>query len=213
MEAAITGIVLAVVAIISLTVAIHQYRLNHSDHDDAKLRKTIKEVAHEVNEPINVSITAHTVTLTQHGDRLNRIEDLLKDNSADVKALLEALSKMGVKVDMYWNTLESLAMNAAKGLHQPDPARNRIDYLLEAFTEGTLTADERTELKKFLVQIRNYEPSSPPLEFPVHPGEQTFAAILLSTMDIVDPSRLATLGHTMHRSVRDKFNKRTTDGQ
>ena len=204
----ITGVVLALCAVISTLVAWHQYRVNHSDHIDTKLHDTMRQVADDANKPIATSINDHTMRLTQYGDRLNRIEELLKDNSTDVKALTEALSKMGVKVDMYWNTLETMAMHAAKGLHQPDPERARLDHLLEAFIEGTLTPEERNELKKMLVLIRNYEPGGPPLDFPVQQGEQTFAVILLSTMDMVDPLRMAAMGHTLHRSVRDKENRK-----
>jgi hypothetical protein len=203
-EAIIVSIVLAVVAAFSLWVAFHQYRLNRSQHLDTALKETIKQVVKEANEPLKEAINTSTTQWNQHGDRLNRVESVIKDNSDDLRVMSEKLSQMGVKVDTYWNSLEQLAMNAAKGLHQPDPARAHIDHLLEAFMEGTLTADEKTELKKLLVKIRNYEPSGPPLEFPVHPGEQTFAAILLSTMDLVDPKRISAMGHTAHRSAREK---------
>lgn len=214
MEAIIVSIVLAVIALFSLWVAFHQYRvaqrqykLNRSQHVDTELHEAIKQVVKEVVEPLKESINSNNAQWSQHGDRLNRVETAVTANSADLRVVTDTLSKMGVKVDMYWNSLEQLAMNAAKGLHQPDPARARVDHLLEAFMEGTLTGDENTELKKLLVKIRNYEASGPPLEFPVHPGEQTFAAILLSTMDLVDPTRMAAMGHTTHRSVREKETK------
>lgn len=204
--ATIISIVVAVVAVISLVVAWHQYRISHSDHVSATLRATILAVISEALEPIRTTLTAHTAQLTQHADRDARTEDSVKQNSVYIRELSDKMTQMGVKVDMYWASLEQLAMNAAKGLHQPHPERERLDHLLEAFIEGTLTADERIELKKSLVQIRNYEPSSPPLDFPVIPGEQTFAAILLSTMDLVNPQRLAAMGHSLHRSARHKEN-------
>jgi len=193
-----------VIASVSLYIAWHQYRLNHSDRVSASLKATILAVVQEALVPVRDLLTAHAGQLSQHSDRVIRIEDSVKDNTRSLRDLSDKLTQQGVKVDMYWTTLEQLAMNAAKGLHQPDPRRARVDHLLEAFIEGTLTPEERTELRKILVQIRNYEDGVSQLEFPVQPGEQTFAAILLSTMDLVDPRRMQAMGHVMHRSVRDK---------
>ena len=199
--AIIISLISVVLVCFSVTVAYIQYRENHRTKVDDDLHEVIKEIANLANEPLKAQLTDHTLRLTQEGDRLNRIEDLVTANSSDLRAAVETLTKMGVKVDMYWSTLESFAMNAAKGLHQPDPRRARVDYLLEAFMEGTLTDRERLDLKKILVQIRNYEPGGQELSFPVYPGEHTLATILLSTIDIVDPARMATLGHAVHRSV------------
>jgi hypothetical protein len=168
------------------------------------LHETIKQIVHEAIDPLKETINNSAMQGRQQDDRMDRMENTVKNNSADLRAVSEKLSQMGVKVDMYWNSLEQLAMNAAKGLHQPDPARAHVDHLLEAFMEGTLTGEEKTELKKILVKIRNYEENGPDLEFPVQPGEQTFAAILLSTMDLVDPRRMAAMGHSVHRSVMEK---------
>lgn len=205
--AIIVSIVLAVIAVFSLLIAWRQYYLSRSQHTSTELRETIKQLAHEANEPLKEAIAANTAQLRQQGERTDRLENALKDNSSDLRSISDKLSQMGVKVDMYWGSLEQLAMNAAKGLHQPDPAREHVDHLLEAFMEGTLTADERIELKKVLVKIRNHEPNGPDIGFPVQQGEQTFAAILLSTMDIVDPRRMAAMGHNAHRSVNEKDSK------
>jgi hypothetical protein len=201
--ATITGFVLAFIAIVSLLIAWRQERMAHKDHKNSQFNQAVQQIAYKAIEPVKDSLAIHTTQMTQLGDRCSRIEDSVKENSSYIRDMTEKISQMGVKVDTYWNTLESLAMNAAKGLHQPHPERARVDHLLEAFVEGTLTPEERTELKKILVQIRNYEPGTT-LDFPVFPGEQTFAAILLSTMDIVNPQRMAAMGHAMHRSARDK---------
>jgi len=76
----------------------------------------------------------------------------------------------------------NLGIAMAKILHQPDPRRAHIDRLLESFMEGTLTGDERNELKKHLNVISKWEPGqdSP---YPIHAGEPVAAAILLLTMD------------------------------
>ena len=205
--ATISAVILAVATIIGLVVAYIQWRENHSDRISGKLSHTVKTIIQQESEPIKAAVSDHSVRLTQTGDRLNRIEELLKDIAQDQRQSNDTVTKMGVKVDMYWASLEALAMNSAKGLHQPDPRRQRIDDLLEAFMEGVLTDSERIELKKILVQIRNYEPEGPDLEFPVYPGEHTLAAILLSTIDMVDPARIALLGHAAHRSVAHKLKR------
>ena len=201
--AIIISIISVVIVCASVVVAYIQYRDNHKNNEHHDLHDLIEEIAKEVatqaNEPLKDLIADHTTRLTQSGDRLNRVEDLIKNKSSDLRTAIDTMTKMGVKVDMYWTTLETLAINAAKNLHQPDPRRARVDHLLEAFMEGTLTAEERIDLKKILVQMRNYEPGKTTLDFPVIPGEPTMAAILLSTIDIVDPARMATYGHSAHR--------------
>ena len=157
----------------------------------------IRELAHQEYEPLKDRLQEQAIRLGQAGDRLGRIEDMLKELADMQRSFADRLAGIDVKVELYWTTM---AMNAAKNLHQPDPRRASVDRLLEAFMEGTLTADERIELKKILVQIRNYEPGKSQLDFPVMPGEQTSAAILLSTMDLVDPGRMPLLGHASHRS-------------
>ena len=100
----ITGIVLALTAIVSGLIAWHQYRLNHRDHVDSKLRGTIKQVAAEANKPLEVNQAAMATELARTGDRLNRIEDLQLESNKTMKTLVETLAKMSVKVDLYWTT-------------------------------------------------------------------------------------------------------------
>ena len=201
--AIIISIISVIIVAVSVAIAYVQYRENHKVNENNELHELIKEIVQEIVtqsvEPLKILSADHTTRLTQTGDRLNRVEDLIKNNSSDLRTAIDTMTKMGVKVDMYWTTLETLAINAAKNLHQPDPRRARVDHLLEAFMEGTLTAEERIDLKKILVQMRNYEPGKTTLDFPVIPGEPTMAAILLSTIDIVDPARMATYGHSAHR--------------
>lgn len=191
----------SVVSVLGLLLVYFQWRESHSDRLGSKLTNTVKTIIAAESKPLDDRIADHTLRLGQAGDRLSRIEKALEDILGQNRAMADQMARMGVKVDVYWTTLEALAMNSAKQIHQPDPARAHVDKLLEAFMEGTLTDAERIELRKILVVIRNYEPNgTTPLDFPVHPGEQTAAAILLSTMDLVDPSRMAALGHSAHRN-------------
>lgn len=202
MDLTILIAVVGLVATISLAILAYvQWRENHSDRAGSKLEVKVKEIVLEENQKQDLVLADHTNRLGQADSRFSRIEELLRDISAQQRTMGESQTRMGVKVDMYWTSLEQMAMNSAKNLHQPDPRRQHVDRLLEAFMEGTLTPEERIELRKVLVTIRNYEPGSGvPLEFPVYPGEQTAAAILLSTMDVVDPRIMASLGHSAHRS-------------
>lgn len=209
--AVIVAIVSVVLVAITVIVAYAQWRENHSDRVESKLGGRIKTIVQAETDPIRTSVADHTMRLTQAGDRLNRMEELLKDIGLAQRDLADNQIQMGTKVDLYWS---SIAMNAAKGLHQPDPLRAHIDQLLESFMEGTLTGTERTELKKLLIKIRNFEPSRDPAEnydrairqlgFPVFAGEQTHATILLSTMDLVNPRQIAAMGHAEHRAYSER---------
>lgn len=209
--AVIVAIISVALVAFTLIIAYQQWRENHSDRIEGKLGSRIKAIVQTETDPIRTSVIDHTIRLTQAGDRLNRMEELLKEIGTFQRELADSQAKMGVKVDVYWT---SIAMNAAKGLHQPDPLRAHIDQLLESFMEGTLTDSERTELKKLLIKIRNFEPSRDPAEnydravrqlgFPVFAGEQTHATILLSTMDLVNPRQLAAMGHAEHRAYSEQ---------
>lgn len=129
-------------------------------------------------------------TVVPLSNRLDLLEQKFADTMAHNQEMLEVvlarqlqpLSEqvrvLETKMDVFW---KSVAVDAAKILHQPDPKRAHIDKLLEAFMEDTLTEDEELQLRKYLVTIRNWEVGME-VGFPVHPGEQTAAAILLRTM-------------------------------
>ena len=186
-------------AILAL-VAYFQWRENHSDRSTAKKNAVIKAVVAAEIKPIADTAADHTIRLGQFGEHLLRIEDMFKEQSTANRKTADEMIEVRTRLGMIGSAVEQLAMNSAKKLHQPDPRRRTIDHLLEAFMEGTLSDTERIDLKKYLIKIRNYEPSQGDIGFPVLPGEETAAAILLSTMDLVDPVKMATLGHAMHRN-------------
>lgn len=177
-----------------ITWATARYNSRKDKREDTENR--MRELSKIESEPLKEILYAHTTRLAQDGDRLGRIEAMQKENGDELRSIAEKLAGIDVKVGFYW---EQQAMNAAKQLHQPDPRRAHIDTLLEAFMEGTLTSDERIELKKELVKMRNYEPGQD-LGYPVNAVDPTNAAILLGTMDLVNPQRMAVLGHATHRN-------------
>jgi hypothetical protein len=111
-----------------------------------------------------------------------------------VAPLAERMSVVETKIDLFWGTMQALSIDAAHGLHQPDPKRAPIDALLEKFTawsNGTgppLTEEEETDLHRYLLIIRNWEPGED-VGFPVRLGESALAAILLRTMKFAAPKQ------------------------
>lgn len=207
-------IVMAMAAVIGLVVAYVQWRENHADRDDSKLDQRMKDLISLESKKTEDRFHDHALRLTQVGDSLGRIEASVKDVAAQQRKTADEMIEVRTRLTMTGTALEQLAMNAAKNIHQPDPRRAHIDELLESFMEGTLTPSERIELRKILINIRNWEPKSADPEaavavfgFPIYPGEQTSATILLSTMDVVDPNAMASLGHSAHRSASHNRNK------
>jgi hypothetical protein len=158
----------------------------------------MRELARAEQEPLRDHLVMTDQRVAQISVTTSRIETTLDKVDSTVDQVRERVA--GVEATQI-RLIEQINMNLAKLLHQPDPRRGHVDHLLENYMEGTLTDDERTELKKYLIMIRNYEPDKTTLPFPVYPGEQTAAAILLGTMDLVAPDGMARYGHSSHRTV------------
>jgi hypothetical protein len=130
----------------------------------------------QLNDEITVAVQPIVQQLHDLEIKYKSILDL--SVASALQPLQSQLAVLETKIDVFWRTI---AVDAAKILHQPDPRRAMIDTLLEHFMEDRLTSEEEFQLRKYLVTIRNWEPGQD-VGFPVHPGEQTAAAILLSTM-------------------------------
>lgn len=108
--------------------------------------------------------------------------------AAIARAIAPLANDVGIvktQIEVIWR---SVALDMAKILHKPDPARRHVDVLLEALQNETLTYDEELELRKLLVLIRDWEPGRD-VGFPVTDGEQAAAALLLITMEYAIPHR------------------------
>lgn len=169
----VASIVLAIVAVLSLAVAFVTWRDKRKSRAGKHLDEKVLKHLHPVEARIN-AITAEI-------EHLNRtLPDSIQAIVArEIQPLREDIRALNTKVEVFWR---NVGLDLAKVLHQPDPARAHVDALLEAFMKGTLTPAQRTELRRLLIRIRNWEPGQD-LGFPVHPGEQTAAAILLRVMD------------------------------
>lgn len=155
-----------------------------SERSDKSRTAHIEQVLTHHFQPVIDRVTS----LEARTDPTAREEAIKNILSRELSPIQKTLTQLEVKIDVYWT---NFSMDAAKILHQPDPARHHIDVLLESFMDGTITDGERQELKKFLYIIRNWEPGQE-VGFPIHPGEQVAAAILLRTMDyVIDTTRRA----------------------
>jgi hypothetical protein len=173
------AIATAVIAAVSALVALQAHRrtVTKDDKQDREhdLEKTITLQLRPLTEKITefgLTIAGINTAILHQGEQIDKSSTIL-DAVKDRTAVLET------KVELWW---KSVAMDAAKILHQPDPARAAVDKVLEAFMAGTLTKAQENELRGYLRIIRDYEPGQQ-TPFPIHNGEQTAAAILLSTME------------------------------
>lgn len=171
----ILEVAVGIMSIIAAFATWFGWRESHSD-------RTKQSRLAEVNSVVSSSLHPYEVRLTSIEMSAQHTADTIEASiTRAMQPLLERMSSMESKMDFMWGTQKQLALDAAKILHQPDPRRAHVDRLLEAFMDDTLTSEEETELRKYLVTIRNWEPGMD-VGFPVHPGEQTAAAILLRTL-------------------------------
>lgn len=180
--------------VITTLLAIGAWWISRKDRSSTALAK---EVATHIDKALHpvldrmLLVEQHTGAEARESARLQTL-GMIREA---LEPVIEVQTTMKVKVDALWNNLAAAMANI---LHQPDPSRRPVDRLLEAFMSGTLTSEERLELRKYLVAIMNWEPGSGPVEvevspgntveIPVNQGEQAPAAILLLTMDSASPS-------------------------
>ena len=166
---------------LALLVSYLAYRQTHTDltgkRDDAR----IKSIVHAETEAIaarQLELSAQLENLVAQQAQL--MQDIRTQNDR-IGTMLDRLAVLETKTEVFWR---SVAMDAAKIIHSPDPRRKHIDELLDAFMNGKITPDQEAELRNVLEVMRDYEPGVTRLTFPVYPGEQIAAAILLRTLDV-----------------------------
>jgi hypothetical protein len=124
-----------------------------------------------------VAILRHEVSLLSA-----RVETLSSSDvhvSGQVTEILSKVAVLDTKMEVFW---KNVALDAARILHSPHPERAHVDALLEALMDGTITAKGREDLRQVLRYMRDYHPGDPS-EFPIYPGEQVAAVILLRSME------------------------------
>jgi len=174
--------------VLGLVVAWLVWRDARRKDTTAAAEEHIKRLIETALQPVRDrqrDLVSRLETLTRQQGEQQRQQQEMVDR---LGRTLDRMAVMQTKIDVYWKTVENLAMDAAKIIHSPDPRRRHIDELLEAYREHCITPAQRTELRKLLEQIVDWEPGQD-LGFPIHAGEQFAAAFVLSTMDLVAAMR------------------------
>jgi hypothetical protein len=185
LEMALSEILPVLISALSMMFTGLLWLHGRSERSDKNTTAHIEHVFTEHTQPVIDRITtleARTSPESRDHER-EAIKNIISDK---LEPIQKTLSQLEIKIDVFWT---NFSRDAAMILHQPDPDRHHIDVLLESYIDGTITDDEKKELKKFLYIIRNWEPGQD-VGFPVHPGEQVAAAVLLRTMDyVIDATR------------------------
>lgn len=177
---------IAALAVVSAIAAILGTVVIWLGYRDSRRNNARKQSVEEIKAIVHEEIKAFVDKQQEQGTRVDGVITRQQETTGDLHELadkmgrvLDRLAVMETKIEVFWR---SVAMDAAKIIHSPDPRRAHIDELLDAFMGGSLTTEQAAELRKILVFLRDWEPGKP-ANFPVYPGEQVAAAILLRTMD------------------------------
>lgn len=181
-----TDIILGSAAAVSAVSAWFSVHITHRRHEKTDRVELMKQSVAEALHPVDVRVFALEQLTAAFPDHLE---------AAIARAIGPLSSDVGImktQIEVVWR---SVALDMAKILHKPDPARRHVDVLLEALQNETLTYDEELELRKLLVLIRDWEPGTD-VGFPVTDGEQAAAALLLITMEFAIPHRRNNRGRS-----------------
>ena len=172
----------SVAGVLAAFIAYLAYRETHRDRINQREVDRIKQIVHMETEAIASRQLEISTRLDTIITRQNQLAADMHDQNIRIGTILDRLAVLATKTEVFWR---SVAMDVAKIIHSPDPSRAHLDRLLDAFMNGVLTPDQEHELRSVLVQIRDYEQGTPAenIGFPVYPGEQVAAAILLRTME------------------------------
>lgn len=174
-----------------ITWATARYNSRKDKREDTETR--IRELARDEDAPLKDLLYSHSTRLAQDGDTLSRLTTVLDKIDDSLDNAKERLARVEANQNQI---TESIVTQLMKMMQQPHPERQRLDYLFQAYMDNAITEDEYLELKKLLVEIRNWLPGKS-IGFPVQPWEPTAAALLLGTMDQTNPQSIASMQHTV----------------
>jgi hypothetical protein len=172
----------SVCGVLALWIAYLTYRERRRDAVTQGEAARIRQIVHAETESVTAAQRELAARLDAIVSRQNQIAAEQHDQSVKISAILDRMAVTETKIEVFW---KSVAMDAAKIIHSPDPRRAHVDALLESFMGGTLSGDQERELRAILMKIRDFEPGGARPDFPVYQGEQLAAAILLRTMEHV----------------------------
>lgn len=176
----------ALCGVAGLSVSVLAFRGQRSETLSKRRIEQIRQVVQAELAEVIARQTDLSNQLANTMARQTEIRQALQDQASRTGTILDRLTALETKMEVFWR---SVAMDAAKIIHSPDPRRAHVDALLEAFMNGTLSPGDEQDLRAILENIRDWEPGNEHTGFPVYPGEQIAAAILLRTMHATISSR------------------------
>lgn len=184
MTALAFGIISALTAILLAAIGWLTYRETHRGNVEAADVAKIKAIIQAELQPLAQQIHDNTTKLNTLSDRQQEMQKDTQQLHSRLGGVLDRVAVLETKMEVFW---KSVAMDAAKIIHSPDPRRRQVDRLIEAFQhaadgQGMMSGDEYNQLREKLLFIRDWEPGMNS-DFPIYPGEQFAAAVLLRTMD------------------------------
>lgn len=184
MTGLVLGIVSALTAVILAAIGWLTYRDAHrgsvENADVAKIKAMIqaelRPLAEQVHDLKSQSDAVAARQIQQQQDT--------RELSEKQGRILDRLAVIETKIEVFW---KAVAMDAAKIIHSPDPRRAVVDNLIEEFQRaadghGVMPTEDYDKLREILLFMRDWEPGMKS-DFPIYPGEQFAAAVLLRTMD------------------------------
>lgn len=166
-------------AVVAALVAVLAYFAGKKS--ERKRDKTSEQAAADKHQQdaITTALQPLVAKMDRLGDKVTQVADTQKEMVDKVGSLDREMADTRVKVQVFW---EAIAKDAARILHSPHPERFHIDALLEKFLDGSISDAECGELRRYLTYIVDWSHDQVP-DFPIFPGDQVAAAILLRTID------------------------------
>lgn len=184
----LSAVLVAIAGVLGTAVAWLAYRETKRGKREQDNNERLRQIIGAALEPLKEQVTQVNNRMDHIVERQNQVDSKL-DKVADAQGkLLDRTTALETKVEVFWR---NVAMDTAKIIHSPNPARRHVDELLEKFMEdlhhpGYMTREDRDELKRVLIAIRDYEPGMK-ADFPIKDTEQHEAALLLNLMELLHP--------------------------
>jgi hypothetical protein len=135
----------------------------------------------EIAAAVSSAVSPVKDALTRNSERISQLTDADTKMATQLSDMASRVAVLDTKMEVFWR---SVALDAAKILHSPNPARRHVDELLEELMAGTISDARKSELRGILERVRDYH-AGDRTDFPIYPGERVAAAILLRTMEYV----------------------------
>lgn len=178
------GIVSALTAVMLAIIGWLTYRETHRDKVESADVAKIKAMIQAELQPLSQQVRDLKSQSDSVAARQIQQQQETRELSEKQGRILDRLAVIETKIEVFW---KAVAMDAAKIIHSPDPRRAVVDNLIEEFQRaadghGVMPTEDYNKLREILLSMRDWEPGMNS-DFPIYPGEQFAAAVLLRTMD------------------------------